>query len=173
VLVAVAGTVGFVASTRSPDTHAGTASGGRSPSPAPVAVPASWSTWTGDGITLRYPPGWDVGTFRGAPQLRDPATHRTVRIGTFSGDPLATLTATATAFARAYPSYQQLALEQRGAGDAVWEMTYSDGGADLHAADWAVVRDGHRVTLFTQAKQADWAAAAAELRTVVASLRGA
>jgi hypothetical protein len=171
VLVAAAGLVGFVASTESPDGRAGTASGGRSPAPVAVTAPASWSTWTGAGLTLRYPPGWEVGSYRGAPQLRDPATHRTVRIGSLAGDPLAALTTTAASFARSHAGYQQLALEQRGVDEAVWEMTYSDGGADLHAADWALVRGGHHVTLFTQARQGDWAAAAAQLRTVVASLR--
>ncbi|MGB8650126.1 MAG: hypothetical protein WCD35_05630, partial [Mycobacteriales bacterium] len=171
VAVAAAGITGFVASTRNPDHTPGTAKGSpRSHASAP-SVPASWQTYTGDGWSVRYPPGWEVGSYRGQTQLRDPATHRTVRLGptALGGSPLSLLTSTASSFAAAYASYQQLRLEQTGDG-AVWELTYSDGGADLHAVDYAFTRGGRGFTAFTQAKAADWEAAAPELQQVVRSL---
>ncbi|MCW2600140.1 MAG: serine/threonine protein kinase [Frankiales bacterium] len=169
-VVVASGTAGYVASTRSPDRTTSTASPRPSPSAAAV-VPAGWKTYTGDGWSIRYPATWQVGTYRGQPQLRDPVTHRTVRVGPASlgSSPLAVLTTTATAFARVYPSYSRVRLEQT-SGGAVWELTYTDGGADLHAADWALVLGGRGFTLFTQAKAADWHAASPELRRVVSSL---
>jgi hypothetical protein len=172
-VVALAGTGGYLASTRSPDTTPGTATAGAAPSPSAAGVPASWATYEGDGWTIRYPEGWQVSTYRGQPQLRDPVTRRTVRVGpaAFAGSPLGVLTTTAASFSRSHTNYSQLALEQRGTDAAVWELTYSDGGADLHAADWAVVRGGKGFTVFTQAKQTDWYIAAPVLKTVVQSLR--
>jgi len=162
---------GYLASTRSPDTTTGTAKGGPTPS-AVAAVPASWKTYTGDGWSVRFPPGWEASTFSGQPQLKDPGTHRTVRVGpaTLGASPLATLRTTAASFAASHGSYSQVRLEKRGSG-AVWEMTYSDGGADLQAADYAVVLNGRGFTLFTQAKAADWGAAQNDMTEVVGSLR--
>jgi hypothetical protein len=175
-VVAVAGTGGYLASQRGGEAVAGTATAGGSPSPsAAPGVPASWATYTGDGWSIRHPPGWQVGTYRGQPQLRDPVTRRTVRVGTASlrSSPLGILTTTAASFSRSHTNYSQLALEQRGSDAAVWELTYSDGGADLHAADWVVVRGGRGFTVFTQAKQADWTAAAPVLTKVLESLQTA
>lgn len=168
-LVVVAGTAGYVASTRSPDTRAGTATGRPSPS---AAVPADWQTFSGSGWSIRYPRGWEVGSYRGQTQLREPVTHRTVRVGPASlgGSPLTALTATATSFARVYPSYSRLRLEQTAGTGAVWEMTYTAGGADLHVADYAVTLGGRGFTLFTQSKAADWDVASRQLSQVVSSL---
>lgn len=172
-VLAAAATAGYLASTRSTDPSTGTAgSPGSSPKPVAVSVPADWQTVSGDGWTLRVPPGYERSTYRGTTQLKDPTTRRTVRIGGLSGDPLAALSSTAGSFAAGHGSYQQLKLSQEGSG-AVWEMTYSDAGADLHAADYAVVLDGHGFTVFTQSKQADWAAAQADLTRIVATLRPA
>lgn len=171
-LVAAAGAAGWLASTRGP-ARGGAAQAQGSPRPsAAAAVPPSWHTYEGPGYRVRYPAGWQLGTFRGQTQLRDPATHRTVRIAPASlgGDPLATLRGIASSFAASYPSYAPVRLEQTAGGAAVWEMTYTDGGAQLHAADYAVVLGGRGFTLFTQSRAADWAASQADLRRVVSSL---
>jgi hypothetical protein len=170
-LVAAAGVGGFLASTRSTGSQAATATGTPRHTAA-AAVPADWKTYDGEGWRIRYPQGWELGSYRGQTQLRDPATHRTVRVGpaTLSGGPLAALTSVAGSFATAYPTYARLRLEQTADGGAVWELTYTGGGAPLHAADYALLRAGRGFTVFTQARAADWAASQSQLRLVVTSL---
>jgi hypothetical protein len=170
-LLLVAGGAGYVASTQPPGGGAGTANG--RPSPSAVAVPAGWQSYNGGGWSIRYPAGWRATPYRGTQtELRDPITHRTVRVGpaSFGGSPLTALAGTATSFARSYPSYSRLRLEQASGSSALWEMTYTDGGADLHVIDYAVTLGGRGFTLFTQAKVADWPAAATDLSTVVKTL---
>jgi serine/threonine protein kinase len=170
-IVVVAGGAGYLASTQSPDGRSGTAVG--RPSPSTVAVPAAWQTYQGAGWSIRYPAGWQATPYRGTQtQLRDPVTHSLVRVGpaSFGGSPMAALTSTASSFAQSYPSYARIRLEQVSGGAAEWEMTYSDSGADLHVIDYAVTLGGRDFTLFTQAKVADWPAASADLKRIVASL---
>jgi hypothetical protein len=169
-LVGAAATTGYLLS----DRGAGSPSGRAAGAPSAAAVPASWQTYTGDGWSVRVPPGWQQSTYRGQVQFKDPVTRRTVRVGPASlgSSALQALTATAGSFASSHAGYQQLRLQAEGSG-AVWEMTYSDGGADLHAADHALLLGGRGFTVFTQSKQADWGAARADLERVVASLRTA
>ena len=171
VLLAVAGTGGYLAATRGTEAGPAAAQGRPTASPS-AAAPADWQTLEGDGWTVRYPPGWERSSYRGQVQLKDPETRRTVRVGPASlgSSPLGVLTTTASSFATSHTNYQQITLEQRDQ-NAVWEMTYTDGGADLHAADHAVVLDGRGFTVFTQAKSADWDAARGQLEQIVASLR--
>ena len=175
VAVAAAGTAGYVATTAGGNPPVGQVAAGPSASPAASAsaaapaVPASWSTYDDpSGWSVRYPPSWEVGSYKGVPQLRDPRTRRTVRLSpaAVGRDPLAGLTTTAVAFGRSHRGYSQLVLEQAGS-DAVWEFLYTD-GTGLHVRDSALASG---FTVFAQAHADDWAAASPVFDIVLRSLR--
>ena len=172
--VAAAGGVGWVTSTQTtPRASAGPSSASpgtasAAPRPAP-GVPASWATYRDpSGWSVRYPPSWEVGSWHGVPQLRDPRTRRTVRLApaAVGRDPLSALSTLSAAFGRTHQGYRQLALQQEGAG-AVWEFRYTDGTA-LHVRDSALASG---FTVFAQAHDDDWSGAAPVFRDVLRSLR--
>ena len=180
VVVALAACVGYVAVTAGPSASPRTAGSGRASPSAPArgaapvrarppAVPPTWATYTDpSGWSVRYPPSWEVGSYKRVPQLRDPRTRRTVRLSpaAVGRDPLAGLTTTAVAFGRTHRGYSQLALQQVGP-DAIWEFRYTD-GIELHVRDSALERG---FTVFAQAHADDWAAADPVFRLIVSSLR--
>jgi hypothetical protein len=125
-------------------------------------VPTSWRTTS-------YPDGL---------QFRDPATGRTLRVtsGTGQPDAVADRRAAAASFSRRYPTYAQVRIDPvgwLGATGADWEFTYSDGGAQLHVLDRVADVGGTGYSLFFQTRAADWAGAQGDLQAALAAFRPA
>ncbi|MDQ4126332.1 MAG: hypothetical protein M3134_12165, partial [Actinomycetota bacterium] len=115
------------------------------------------------GYQVSYPEGWDVeplGDTR--TDFRDPETGAYLRMDwtpTPGDDPLAPWEAQSDSFAARYDGYEVLRLEEttfQGYPAAVWEFTYVDGGAELHAVDIGVVTDTYGYALNFQTRAEDW-----------------
>ncbi len=142
---------------------------------------AAWTTFTAPGgWSLQHPPGWQVTSFKGQTQLRDPATRRTLRVDSTSSpkdDPVEDWQRQAKGFARTHDAYAEIAIravDYRDYDAADWEFTYNDGGASLHALDRGfVVNDDLGYALFWQTRAADWDAARDTFDRIAASFRPA
>ncbi|MCW2621930.1 MAG: serine/threonine protein kinase, partial [Frankiales bacterium] len=136
-----------------------------------AAVPAGWETHTAPpGWVAAVPASYDVRSFGGFPEYRDPRTGRTLRIQTGPGQPdaVADRQRQARSFAAAHPTYREVALgpaTYRGYEAADWEFTYEG----LHVLDRVFVVDGRGYSLYFQTPQDDFTAARAELETVFAT----
>jgi hypothetical protein len=158
----------------------GAASGSGTPSTAAAPVPAGWVTHHTSDWTVAVPPSYTPGSFNGAPQYKDRATGRTLRVsttsaGTGSSDVVADRRFQAAAFASKHPSYREIGIgkaDYRGRETADWEFTYSDGGADLHALSRVFVVNGRGYSLFFQTHGTDdWAAARADFDRIAAAFQ--
>ncbi len=141
----------------------------------PAPVPAGWQTFTdGPGWTVAVPPGWSAGTFDGVPQYRDPATGRTLRVETGTGQPdaVADRERAAESFARRHPTYREISIaaaDYRGYPAADWEFTYEG----LRVFDRVFVVDGRGYSLLFQTPQADYPRAQDDLQAILATFRPA
>ncbi len=141
-------------------------------------LPADWRTISGSaGWQTGVPASYAESTFSGAPQWKDQATGRTLRINTGAGqaNALADSETRAATFARTHEAYQQLRMEKadyRGYEAADWEFTYRDGGASLHALHrYFVVGDTGYSVFFQTRTTDDWAAARKDLDQILASFQ--
>jgi hypothetical protein len=166
-----------------PGSPGGTAHGTAKPSAEASAgadaAPAGWRTYRQNGWTVSVPPSYAVGSFDGARQYKDPDTGRTLRVsrtnpGGGQDAVVKDRQAQAAAFAKHYPSYQQLRIapvDYRGYPAADWEFTYVD-GVPLHALDRVFVVDGTGYSLFFQTHgDDDWAAARKDFDQIAASFQ--
>jgi hypothetical protein len=159
---------------------AGSGSGAGATSGGVAPVPSGWVTHHTSDWTVAVPPSYTPGSFNGAPQYKDRATGRTLRVstttaGTGTSDVVADRQFQAAAFARKYPSYREIGIgkvDYRGRQAADWEFTYSDGGADLHALSRVFVVNGRGYSLFFQTHGTDdWAAARADFDRIAAAFQ--
>ena len=173
------GVVGYLASSRG---RGGVAVGDlvRSASPGPSdapVVPAGWLTYRDPaGWSVSHPPDWAEGSFQGLRQLRDEQAGRVLRVDTspLGSNVQAAVRGTADRFRVRYPSYVELGLAPDAASGAVlWEFTYRDGGADLHARVRSFQAGGRSYALLFQTKTRDWAASMALGNQLTASFRPA
>ncbi len=144
----------------------------------PAAVPAGWRTYAGPAAsTVAVPPAYRRGTFNGEPQYKDPATGRTLRVGTVAkgkDDAVQDRRDQAASFARTHDDYRELRItdiDYRDTEAADWEFTYRDGGAGLHALSRVfVTTDGRGWSLFFQTRSGDdWAAARVDFDRIAAA----
>lgn len=144
------------------------------------AVPAGWVTHEQNGWKVAVPASYAVSTFQNAPQYKDPATGRTLRVSTTvpgggKSDAVKDRRDQASAFAARYPTYREIAIQSvvyRGWEAADWEFTYADGGASLHALNRVFVVDGKGYSLFFQTHGDDnWAAARADFDKIAAAFQ--
>jgi hypothetical protein len=163
----------------SPDVSTGGAAG----DDATPDVPAGWQTFTGGpGWTVAVPPSYRASTFQGAPQYKDRATGRTLRVTT-SGpgggkpDAVKDRQEQAAAFSKTHDDYREIDISEvdyRGYEAADWEFTYTSGGTPLHALSRVFVVDGRGYSLFFQTRGSDdWGAARAEFDRIAAAFQPA
>lgn len=115
------------------------------------------------GYQVSYPEGWDVQPVDDTrTDFRDPETGAYLRMDwtpTPGDDPLAPWQAQSDSFAARYDDYEVVRLEEttfQGHPAAVWEFTYVDGGAQLHAIDIGIVTDTYGYALNFQTPAEDW-----------------
>jgi hypothetical protein len=161
-----------------PTPQASSTAGGSSG--AAAAAPAGWKTYQTEGWLVAVPAAYTPGTFNGAPQYKDTATGRTLRVSTTSAgggksDAVQDRRFQAAAFAAKYPSYRQIAIkavDYRGYEAADWEFTYTDGGAQLHALSRVFVVNGRGYSLFFQTHaDDDWARARNDFDTIARAFK--
>jgi serine/threonine protein kinase len=132
-----------------------------------ATIPADWTSYTDEasGYTLHYPQEWDIIT-RDASALdfTDPDTGTYLRVAWTddSGDDvMARLEDIEAAFDADHAGYAQIQMTEtdyRGNPAGLWEYTYEDGGAALHAYNLQfVIGDSYGFALNLQTHEEDWA----------------
>ena len=135
--------------------------------PAAVAVPANWKTFTDPdtGYRIAHPPDW---TIRDRDKTRtdftDPATGTYLRVDwtdTPGESPEAAWRAQSKDFGARKTNYREIRIEPttyQGHRAALWEYTYEEGGATLHAYNLGMVTGEYGFALNFQTNQAHWEA---------------
>ena len=133
---------------------------------AASGVPADWQTFgIGDtGGTVAYPSDWTtIQRSATATDLTDPAGDRYLRVDYTNSpgdDAVADWQRQSESFGQSKQDYREIRIEPvdfRGHEAALWEYTYSEGGARLHAYNLAVVAGGHGYALNFQTHESQWA----------------
>jgi serine/threonine protein kinase len=130
-------------------------------------VPAGWAQYEDPdvGYRISYPPGWTVtplGDTR--TDIRHPGNGSYLRIDwtdTPGDDPVAAWESLSESFAASHENYNELTIKPatyKGYDAAVWEFTYSEAGADLHAIDLGFVTGNYGFALNFQTRAENWEA---------------
>jgi hypothetical protein len=164
----VAATAIAILATKSPH-HTSTASSNGAASqsrsqPTTKGAPAGWTSYTdpSTGFTIAYPSTWRVQRSGTLTDFRDPASGAYLRVDHQQPpgpSPAGAWQALEPQFAAQYPSYQRIQITPttfQGHQAAIWEYTYSDGGADLHAVDLGFVTGNYGFALNFQTHAPDW-----------------
>jgi hypothetical protein len=128
------------------------------------AVPSDWVGYTDPqtGYAISRPTGWAVRTDGTLTDFRDPATGAYLRVDHREPpgpSPEGAWRDLEPSFAAENPGYQQIQITPTtyaGFRAAIWEFTYTGGGAELHVADLGFVTPGHGFALYFQTRSADW-----------------
>jgi eukaryotic-like serine/threonine-protein kinase len=126
-------------------------------------VPDGWQVVEGDTYRVAIPAGWEVRDGPGnLTDHVDPATGAYLRVDWTddpAADPVADWEANERGFAERQDDYERVRLEPatyRGEDAALWEYTYRDGGADLHALNLNLLAGDRAYALNLQAPAEDW-----------------
>jgi serine/threonine protein kinase len=145
--------------------------GGAAPSEDPdtspaVTVPTGWKSYVdpGSGYQLSYPNDWQlIQDASNSIDFRDPETGTYLRIQwtTEPGpSPKGAWKAQAKSFAASHEGYEEIGITRttyKGHKAAVWEFKYTEGGAQLHAADLGFVMDKeYGFALYFQTREENW-----------------
>jgi eukaryotic-like serine/threonine-protein kinase len=116
------------------------------------------------GSTVDYPQDWEVVQRSAtATDLTDPAGGRYLRMDYTDSpkdDPVADWQRQSESFGSRHDDYSEIRIEPvdfRGHDAALWEYTYSEGGAQLHAYNLAIVAGGRGYALNFQTRESQWA----------------
>jgi hypothetical protein len=114
------------------------------------------------GFTIAQPKDWTVRTDSTLTDFRDPATGAYLRVDHVQParpSPEGAWYELETSFAASNDNYRRIRIEPTtyaGYRAAVWEFTYTDGGADLHVSDLGFITPKYGFALYFQTKVADW-----------------
>ncbi|MFN2607127.1 MAG: protein kinase [Acidimicrobiales bacterium] len=168
VLVAALVSNGRSSSTSSPPTSAGapsTAKARTSPTTSPArGTPAGWVAYRDPttGFSIAHPPGWTVSVNGTLTDFRDPASGAYLRVDHREPpgpSPEGAWYQLEPSFAAQNGNYHRIQITPTtydGYRAAVWEYTYTGGGADLHAVDLGFITPGHGFALNFQSAAGDW-----------------
>ena len=132
-------------------------------------VPAGWTEYTDPetGYRIAHPEGWtisDDSVDSSSTDFEDPASSTYLRVDwtdTPGTDAAAAWEAQAASFSQTHDDYQEITIEDtsfKGADTAaIWEFTYSEGGATLHAIDLGFAWEDYGFALNFQTLEEDWA----------------
>lgn len=145
------------------------AGGGQEPDDAVAeAAPEGWTTYSdpGSGYTIGYPAEWEiVARATNTNDFTDTATGSYLRVAWTDepgDDVMARLEDIAADFGAEHSNYQELQMtptEYRGYEAGLWEYTYEEGGAVLHAYNLQfVIGDDYGFALNFQTHEEDWEA---------------
>jgi hypothetical protein len=152
----------------------------RTPSPSPSAgsptptsvAPATaragstsdWVAYTDPqtGFTISKPKDWAVRTDGTLTDFRDPATGAYLRVDHIEPPGPSADGAwyeLEKSFSAENANYRRIRIEPttfKGYKAAIWEFTYSSGGADLHVADLGFITPRYGFALYFQTRSGDW-----------------
>jgi hypothetical protein len=128
------------------------------------SVPADWVGYTDPqtGYTISHPPGWSVRTDGTLTDFRDPSTGAYLRVDHREppgSSPEGAWRELEPSFAADNAGYQRIQITPTtfaGNAAAIWEFTYTAGGAELHVVDLGFVTPGHGFALYFQTRAGDW-----------------
>jgi eukaryotic-like serine/threonine-protein kinase len=128
------------------------------------------------GAAVAHPAGWQQRRVSDTiTDLRDPASStylRTDWTASPAGDPVADWERQSASFGQRHSDYSELRIEPMqvdGHDAAIWEYTYSSGGARLRAVNIGIVGGDHGYALNFQTREDDWDAWQSTLDTIVDS----
>jgi hypothetical protein len=127
-------------------------------------VPADWVSYQdpATGFTVAHPPTWTVQTNGSLTDIRDPATNAYLRIDHVQPpgpSPEGAWQTYEPRFAAENDGYHRIQITPttfKGFPAAIWEFTYTDGGAALHAVDLGFVTSSSGFALNFQTHAGDW-----------------
>jgi eukaryotic-like serine/threonine-protein kinase len=131
-------------------------------------VPADWQRFTYDdpGFSISHPPEWGIeegSCDADCIDFSDPATGSYLRLDWQSppgDDAVAAWQAQSESFGDAHEDYEEIGIEQvsfKGSDNAaLWEYTYSEGGAALHAYNLGVAFEDYGFALNFQTHEENW-----------------
>jgi len=132
------------------------------------AVPADWETFTYDdpGFSISHPPEWEIqegSCDADCIDFRDPTTRSYLRLDWQSppgDDAVAAWEDQSESFGAEHEDYEEIGIEQvsfKGSDNAaLWEYTYSEGGAALHAYNLGVAFEDYGFALNFQTHEENW-----------------
>ncbi|MBA3738368.1 MAG: serine/threonine protein kinase [Actinobacteria bacterium] len=155
------------------------------PSEAPPEprVPAGWTEYTDEetGYRVAYPDGWtiqDDSTDTSSTDFSDPSSNTYLRVDWTDQpgpDAAAAWEQQAASFSQDHANYQEITIEEtsfKGADTAaIWEFTYDEGGATLHALDLGFADDRYGFALYFQTLEEDWAGSQKTFEQIKRSFR--
>ena len=146
-------------------------------------VPAGWTEYTDEetGYRVAYPDGWtiqDNSTDTSSTDFSDPSSSTYLRVDWTDEpgpDAAAAWEQQASTFSQDHANYQEITIEEtsfKGADTAaIWEFTYSEGGATLHALDLGFADDRYGFALYFQTLEEDWAGSQETFEQIKRSFR--
>jgi serine/threonine protein kinase len=131
--------------------------------------PSGWTTYTDPetGFEIEYPQEWQIEqdpTDPSSTDFQDASTGTYLRVDWTDApgdDPVEAWENFAEDFGDRHANYREIQIEPatfKGYKAGVWEFTYTDGGADLHAVDLGFVTKNMGFALFFQSHEEDWSA---------------
>ena len=129
-----------------------------------AAVPPDWVAYTDPetGFAISHPPGWTIRRDGTITDFRDPDSGAYMRVD-HTDDPGPSPEGDwydlEKRFRTENENYRRVRITPTtyaGFPAAVWEFTYSDGGASLHASDLGFTTPRHGFALYAQSRTADW-----------------
>jgi serine/threonine protein kinase len=141
-------------STRAPDPSAS----------SDAAVPADWVAYTDpdSGFAISHPPGWTIRRNGTLTDFTDPDSGAYMRVDHTNKpgpSPEGAWYDLEKRFSATNADYHRIRItptSNAGFPAAIWEFTYSGGGASLHASDLGFVTPGHGFALYAQSRAGDW-----------------
>jgi len=138
-----------------------TATPSKGPPPAP---PPNTVTYTDPqtGFTIARPVDWTVRTDGTLTDFRDPESGAYLRVDHISPpgpSPEGAWYELEESFAAANENYQRIRIEPTtysGYRAAIWEFTYTSGGAQLRVANLGFITPGYGFALYVQTRAQDW-----------------
>jgi hypothetical protein len=136
--------------------------------PGGAQVPADWETFTNAeaGYEFAYPSGWQILRGRGGVSrnidFEDPETGNYIRVAWTPSpgpSPEGAWESLSDSFAQTHDAYRELQITPtsfKGMDAALWEYTWTEGGADLHAYDLGFVTADRGFALNFVTEESDW-----------------
>ena len=127
-------------------------------------VPGDWAAYTDPdtGFAIAHPPGWTVRRDGTITDFRDPDSGAYMRVD-HTDDPGPSPEKDWYDLEKRFrvenDDYQLIRITPttyRGLPAAIWEFTYSAGGASLHASDLGFTTPRHGFALYAQSRTDDW-----------------
>jgi eukaryotic-like serine/threonine-protein kinase len=134
---------------------------------AQTGLPSGWTRYVDEesGFEIAFPAEWAIiqdSSDSDSTDFRDETTGTYLRVDWTESpgdDPVEAWENQAQSFAASHSNYEEIQISPttfKGYDAAIWEFTYSEGGANLHALDLGFVTDNMGFALFFQTHATSW-----------------